>query len=56
MTIINFDDVIGKKFITIKNNVFCLNHPSNCLIIGKTNVVMNLITKNCIYEKIYLFK
>ena len=60
MTIINFDDIIGKKFKVITNNVFCLNHPSNCLIIGKTNsgktnVVMNLIAKNCIYEKIYLF-
>ena len=60
MTIINFDDVIGKKFKTITNNVFCLNHPTNCLIIGKTNsgktnVVMNLIAKNCIYEKIYIY-
>ena len=38
---------------------FVLFHPSNCLIIGKTNsgktnVVMNLIAKNCIYEKIYI--
>ena len=40
MTIINFDDIIGKKFKNY-NNVFCLNHPSNCLVIGKTNVVMN---------------
>ena len=60
MTIINFDNVIGKKFKTITNNVFCLNHPSNCLIIGKTNsgktnVVLNLIAKNSIYEKIYIF-
>ena len=59
---INFDDIIGKKFKTIINNVFCLNHPTNCLIIGKTNsrktnVVMNLIAKNSIYEKnIYLHK
>ena len=55
MTIINFYDIIGKKFKTITNNVFCLNHPINCLIIGKTNsgktnIVMNLITKNCIYS------
>ena len=35
MTIINFDDIIGKKFKTITNNVFCLNHPTNCLIICK---------------------
>ena len=28
MTIINFDDIIGKKFETITNNVFCLNHPT----------------------------
>ena len=60
MTIINFDDIIGKKFKTITNNVFCLNHPSNCLVIGKnnsgkTNVVMNLIARNCIYEKIYIY-
>ena len=37
MTIINFDDIIAKKFKTITNNIFCLNHPTNCLIIGKTN-------------------
>ena len=54
MTIINFDDIIGKKFETITNNIFCLNNPTNCLIIGKTNsgkanIVMNLIAKNCIY-------
>ena len=60
MTIINFDDIIGKKFKTITNNIFCLNHPTNCLIIGKTNsgktnVVMNLIAKNCIYEKIHIY-
>ena len=30
MTIINFDDIIGKKFNTITNNVFCLTHPKNC--------------------------
>ena len=60
MTLINFDDIIGKKFKTITNNIFCLNHPTKCLIIGKTysgktNVVMNLITKNCIYEKIHIY-
>ena len=60
MTIINFDDIIGKKFKTITNNIFCLNHPTNSLIIGKTNsgktnVVMNLIAKNCIYEKIHIY-
>ena len=60
MTIINFDDIIGEKFKTITNNIFCLNHPSNCLVIGKTNsgktnIVMNLIAKNCIYEKIDIY-
>ena len=59
MTIINFDDIIGKKSKTITNYIFCLNHPTNCLVIGKTNsgktnIVMNLIAKNCIYEKIYI--
>ena len=55
MTIINFDDIIGKKFNTITNNVFCLSHPKNCLIIGKTNILMNLIAQNSIYEKIYIY-
>ena len=60
MTITNVDDIIGKKFKTITKNVFCLIHPTNCLVIGKansgkTNIVMNLIAKNCIYEKIYIY-
>ena len=37
MTIINFDQIIGKENKTITNNIFCLSHPSNCLIVGKTN-------------------
>ena len=37
MTIINFDDIIGKKSNTITNNIFCLSHSKNALIIGKTN-------------------
>ena len=60
MTIINFDDIIGKKFDFITNNVFCLSHPKNTLIIGKTNsgktnILMNLIAQNSIYEKIYIY-
>ena len=60
MTIINFDDIIGKKFNTITNNVFCLSHPKNALIVGrtnsgKTNILMNLIAQNSIYEKIYIY-
>ena len=60
MTIINFDDIIGKKFEIITNNVVCSNYITNCLIIGKTksgktNVVLNLIAKNCVYEKIYIY-
>ena len=48
--------LLEKKFKTITNNAFCLNHPTNCLIIGKTNsgktnVVLNLIAKNSIHEK-----
>ena len=35
MTIINFDDIIGKKFNIITNNIFCLSHPKNALVIGK---------------------
>ena len=60
MTIINFDDIIGKKFNTITNNVSCLSHPKNALIFektnsGKTNILMNLIAQNSIYEKIYIY-
>ena len=60
MTIINFDDIIGKKFNTITNNVFCLSHSKNALIIrktnsGKTSILMNLIAQNSIYEKIYIY-
>ena len=60
MTVINFDEIIGKGNSYITNNVFCLNHPTNCLITGKTNsgktnILINLIAQNCIYEKIYIF-
>ena len=60
MTIINCDDIIDKKFNTITNNIFCLSHPKNCLIIGKTNsgktnILMNSIAQNSIYEKIYIY-
>ena len=53
MTIINFDDIIGKKFNTITNNIFSLIHPKNALIIGrtssgKTNILVNLIAQNSI--------
>ena len=60
MTIINFDDIIGKKFNTITNNIFCLSHPKNALIFGKTgsgksNILMNLIAQNSIYQKFYIY-
>ena len=60
MTIINFDDIIGKKLNTITNNIFCLSHPKNTLIIGKTNsgninILFSLIAQNSIYEKIYIY-
>ena len=55
MTIINLDNIIGKKFNNITNNIFCLSHPKNCVIIGKTNILMNLIAQNSIYEKIYIY-
>ena len=60
MTVINFDKIIGRGNNYITNNVFCLLHPKNCLITGKTNsgksnILMSLIAQNCIYEKIYIF-
>ena len=33
MTIINFDKIIGKEYKTITNNKYCLNHPTNTLIV-----------------------
>ena len=38
--------LLEKKFETITNNVFCLEHPKNCLIIGKTNSGKSNITMN----------
>ena len=60
MPVIYFDEIIGRGNNYITNNVFCLNHPTNCLITGKSNsgksnILMNLIAQNCIYEKIYIF-
>ena len=60
MTIINFDNIIGEQFNTVINNVFCLSHPKNALIIGKTNsgktnILFNLIAQNSMYEKIYIY-
>ena len=60
MTVINFDEIIGRGNNYITNNIFWLNHLTNCLITGKTNsgksnILMNLIAQNCIYEKIYIF-
>ena len=51
--------LLEKKFETITNNVFCLEHPKNCLIIGKinsgkSNIVMNLIAK-IVFIKKYIF-
>ena len=60
MTFIDFDEIIGIGNSYITNNVFCVNHPTNTLITGKSNsgkgnILMNLIAQNCIYEKIYIF-
>ena len=57
MTVINFDEIIGRGNDYITNNAFCLNHPTNSLITGKSisgksNILMNLMAQNCIYEKI----
>ena len=60
MTVINFDVIIGKGNNYITNNIFCVKHPTNSLITGKsnsgkTNILMNLIAQNYIYDKIHIF-
>ena len=61
MTIINFDKIIGKEYKIITNNPYCLNHPTNTSIVGKTNsgktnILFNLIAQNSIYENnIYFY-
>ena len=60
MTIINFDKIIGKEYKTITNNIYCLNPPSNSLIVGKKNsgkinILFNLVAHNSIYEKICIY-
>ena len=60
MTIINFDKIIGKENKTITNNKYCLNYPTNTLIVGesnsgKINILFNLIAQNSIYEKKYIY-
>ena len=60
MPIINFDKIVGKVYKIITNNRYCLNHPTNTLIVGKTNsgktnILFNLIAQNRIYEKIYIY-
>ena len=56
MTIINFDNVIGEKFNTITNNIFCLSHPKNALIIGKTNSGKSNILMNLKRKIVYMKK
>ena len=60
MAVINFEDIIRKGNNYITNNIFCIKHLINCLItgksnLGKTNILMNLIAQNCIYDKIHIF-
>ena len=54
MTVINFDEIIGRGNNYITNNVFCLSHPKNYLITGKTNSGKSqyIIEFNC--TKLYL--
>ena len=60
MTVINFNEIIRKGNNYMTNNIFCINHPTNFLITGKSNsgksdILMNLIGQNCIYEKVLIF-
>ena len=52
--------ILLEKILIYTNSVFCLSHHKNALIIGrtssgKTNILMNLIAQNSIYEKIYIY-
>ena len=54
---INFDNIIGDKFELIGKVIL---HPTNSLIFsktgtGKSNLVMNIIYQNNIYDFIYIF-
>ena len=60
MTVMDFDEIIGKGNNHITNNIFRIKHPTNFLITGKsnsgkTNILMNLIAQNCIFDKIHIF-
>ena len=59
MTITNFDKIFGKECKIVTNNIYCLNPPTNSLIVGKTisgktNILFNLVAQKSIYKKIYI--
>ena len=50
MGVINFDGIIGKGNNYITDNIFCIKHPTNCLITGKSNSGKTNILLNRDYE------
>ena len=60
MKFINFDNYIKKNDNEyINKNCFVPQHPSNTVILGstgrsKTNLLLNILTLNPVYEKIYI--
>ena len=62
MKFINFDKYIEKNDnIYISKNVFVSQHPSNTVILGstgcsKTNLLLNILTLNPVYEKSILLQ
>ena len=54
MTVINFDEIIGKGNNYITDNIFCIKHPTNCLITGKSNSgkTKHINESNC--SKLYI--
>ena len=62
MKFINFDNYIEKNYNEyINKNCFVPQHASNTVILGatgcsKTNLLLNILTLNPVYEKIYYYK
>ena len=56
----NLNKLSKNEYDAYNTTIYCIKHPTICLITGKsnsgkTNILMNLIAQNCIYDKIHIF-